>query len=290
MMDFFSFPAIVLNLTTRCNLKCRRCIVRIPYLKHGDNDFVSVYDVEKTMSALFSSSDASWSGMGEGWGGGGVIDYVNKLEVLGGEVFLLKDLTVIISAIMKYKEKFDYLRVTTNGSIMVKDNLLDTLKKYNDKIEVFISDYGLVSRCADEIERVLLDNNIECIRRKYYGDFQEYGGWIDAGDFSLREYKQSDIEDVYKNCGAVQSNKCWMLWQGELHKCSRSAIGKLHGIEPMKNKDYIDMFDDSTTNEQKRSALKNLMKVNSISACAYCNGYGRSGKLAKRYPAAEQLD
>ena len=145
--------------------------------------------------------------------------------------------------LMKYKEKIKWIRIDTNGTIPIRDELIEEMKKYGDFVEVFISDYGEISSYAEENEKRLKDNGLRCLRRKYHGEDAYFGGWISNGAVLKRERTDEEHHEVFKSCTASDDvNGCLVYLNGTIHLCARSLQGTLHDVIPsVKNVDYLDV-------------------------------------------------
>ena len=69
------------------------------------------------------------------------VDYCNEFVLIGGEPFLYKNLFEIIEYIgEKYRSQINIFSITTNGTIVPKDDILTLLRKYN--VTLRVSDYS----------------------------------------------------------------------------------------------------------------------------------------------------
>ena len=74
-----------------------------------------------------------------------------------------------------------------------------------------------------------------------------------------------------------------------MHWCGRSIRGTELGMIPLQQDDYLDIFDETTTVEEKREKLERLHGGKKITACDFCNGYYGTDDMSKRYPAGGQM-
>jgi thioredoxin-related protein len=58
------------------------------------------------------------------------------------------------------------------------------------------------------------------------------------------------------------------------------------GIIPRNPHEYVDLLDDSVSNEEKRKRVMGIYNSEYSASCAYCNGLSSD---TKRYPPAEQF-
>lgn len=269
--DEFYLDRSVLNITARCTLKCKLCVMGCPYYEKPPH--YSLEELSKVIDRFFC-----------------VVDKVRWYEFSGGETFLHPELPQLIKHAMQYRDQFDKLLIFTNATILPNDQLKAELLKYSDKILFMISHYGSHSTYADSLKSWFDENKIECVVKKYYGDDQHCGGWLDYGDFSKLNRSESDLREVFSRCGSTKMKGTFTTHGGEMHWCVPSARGmRLLGKIPKHEEDYIDLLDDSVSIKELRSKIKSLLNRNYITACDYCLGDFGEDKTP-RYPAAEQLN
>lgn len=261
-----------LVITTRCNLKCKLCCEYIP--QHKPFPDMTIEEADAIISAACK-----------------VFDRIKILHLTGGgEPFLHPRLAEMCESAMKYAYKFDKLMLFTNSVTSVSDELLSVLKKYEDKIVVQVSQYGVNLEREKDILNKLLENNVNCKIEKYYGDVQSFGGWVDFGVWEKRNRTPEELGSVFKNCAITRDmGGNWRTRDGKLHWCSRSQRGMELGLIPDNLDDYIDLLDNMESIQRKREKFENISNAHSISACDYCSGHQGTSDTSLRFPAAEQL-
>lgn len=267
-MDTLVLRKVNLTPTMKCNLKCKLCGVRVPHYEYCPQ--MSMEDIRATIDAVFE-----------------MVDYVEKLQITGGEPFMHPQLAEIVSYCFMYQKQFGSLWLLTNGTIPAKKELLDVIEQHNDKIVFHVSDYGV----RREVTTALVENvkkaGCECRYLKYYGEEQSYGGWVDQGDFVCHNRSEEDLKKVFETCSQVVCGGFWYVRHGQMHWCGRSVRGTELGMIPSTENDYVDVFNG--TKEERRAKLRELMQCSYITACDYCNGYYGTEEAEKRYSAGEQL-
>ncbi len=260
----------VLNITSRCNLKCKLCVTGCPtYKKPPHYSFQFLSD---TISRFFS-----------------IVDYVEWYEFSGGEPFLHEGLSELIEYLMQYKKQFDKLLIITNGSIMPSKTVVNVLSKYAKDILVFISDYGDISVKTEELTELLTHLGIEHKVKKYHGSDQHFNGWVDYGNWEKRNNSIDELKEKYKRCGATKMQGIFTTHAGTMHWCVRSAKGLVvDRLISDSKQEYIDLFDDTLNVDKQREKIKRMLSSPFISACDFCDGDGDNN--VKRYPAAEQIE
>lgn len=268
----FELDKFSLIIITRCNLKCRLCCEFVPQNKAFPD--MTLPEEKHILDKFFQ-----------------VVDFVKTLHLTGGgEPFLHPQLPEMIEAAMNYEQQFQRLMLFTNSTIPISDKLLETLKRYRDKIFVQVSHYYQRPEQEEETLQKLQKNNIPCRVRKYYGEDQTFGGWVDYGPWDSYGRTPDELDQIYHACfvtDAMHGN--WRTRDGKIHWCSRSQRGMDIGLIPDCPNDYIDLFDTSESIEQKREKFIRIRNARFISACNHCSGDSVADGFGERHPAAEQI-
>lgn len=268
MFDIIEVGMINLTPTMKCNLKCKLCGVLVPHYEYCPQ--MSIEEFENMLDALFQ-----------------IVDHVGKLQITGGEPFVYPHLAKCIELCFKYAEKFDCLWVFTNGTVPMKPQVTDIIKKYSDKILVHVSDYGIRREITEGLVKNLEFTGCQYRYLKYFGDQQYYDGWVDQGDFICHNRNEDELRAVFATCPHVCRGGSWYVRNGQMHWCGRSVRGVEVGKIPLVEDDYVDIF--KGTREEKRKKFSEVMKRQYIEACNYCNGNYGTEEAEKRYPAGEQM-
>jgi hypothetical protein len=242
-------PLIVRNIglliTSKCNLTCIGCNHLRDLYEKKHNIVLHEQDVLNDLDRLLES-----------------IDFLKTLTLVGGEAFVHQHVDEIIQAILE-KPKIGMLHVITNGTVVPKPKVIEILR--DPRVFVEVSGYGdsigqhLISK-RDTFLRIMDEKGINY----KYGEFYE---WTDFGDFEDRGYSEDKIKEVYHNCCFVSND----IFNGELHKCSRSAYGKFIGKIPDFPLDYVNLraYDDPI---QRRKRLLEFFADERPRVCNRCNG------------------
>ena len=260
----FNTKFVDLFVTTICDLKCKYCGTFIPYAK--EKRHLSFDWLAKQIDAVFD-----------------VWDSMEIFQFMGGEPLQHPDFEHLILKALEYNNKFMTFRITTNGTVMLDEHVLICLssaKQRGVNVELLISDYGLLSSKIEELTEACVRHNISFQRRKYTGDEQYCGGWVDYGDFT---YKTGDVLDRFKKC-ACPINNIHEIYNGKVYNCARGVAGEITGRLPAKS-GIVDLLDE-TPLEDKRRRLSRYGKA-PYYVCRYCNGL--LPNESPRVPAAEQL-
>lgn len=268
------FGIIVVN--TICTLQCKHCLTRTPHQNRKVN--FSKENIMRDISVLFE-----------------IYDYMSHIDLEGGETLLHPDLGYLVDNIYTHyiaAGRCEEIRIITNCTILPDNDLLAAAKRIvrekKDGILFILDDYGAeLSIIKSEFERILEEANIPYRVNKYWGEDVHFGGWIDFGDFSLKEKSPAFLQKQFESCHQVHDSKTGKtkpyVRDGKIYVCSVQMSGPEH-IE-LQEGEYIDICDDKLTIEDKVEIAKRFGE-RPINHCKYCNGYIVSGKRLK---PAEQL-
>lgn len=265
----FTTKMVNVFTTTRCTLNCKYCGSAVPKFRAADITYdADVRQVKASIDALFK-----------------VYDHIEHLDFTGGEPLLWGGLPECLCYASRYKDKFDFMRVLTNATLLPSNELLSTINALDCKFDFFIDNYGKHSCKVNELKSLLNRNDIDYRETRYDGEIQDYGGWIDFGDMTFKGYSSEKAKLVYDNCLQAH-HMCLTLFDGNLYNCTIAPIGNALGKIPRGNKDeFVPLLDESVSLEKKRQ-IAGQFGHHVLKACLYCNGF--DNKNAPRFPAAEQ--
>jgi len=272
MPDIFTLSRFLLIPTDRCNLRCKLCSEDIPLNKPEPN--MTVPEARRILKAFFE-----------------VVDRIGIMHISGGgEPFLHKELHLLIEECIPYRKQFDSFIIFTNGTIVPPEILLKTLAKHKELITVRVSDYGIRPEYREKLYVLFDKYGVTHRKLLYHGKNQDYGGWVDYGDFSPRSRTSQELKKIYRNCASYRDlSGNWRARDGEVHFCSRAARGAQLGFIPKNKDDCVDLFDEILTREEKQKKFTAILSADYINACNYCNGDYGTDDNTKRYPAGKQL-
>ncbi|MCH5208790.1 MAG: radical SAM protein [Oscillospiraceae bacterium] len=263
-MDFVSLvPSL------NCNLKCKFCNARVPYLKN-----IKTHTVEEMMEM----TDRMFK----------IVDLVHQITIGGGEVLLYKDLPVLIRELMRYKNQFEKIEIITNGTIVPSEELISAVKNCGEKFRRFlVDDYGRdLSKKVPEIVDVLEKNQIVYQVNDYWSENMYYGGWTDMGTYIEYIHTPEEASEITKKCVFSSSRGfCYNIHRGIADPCGKILVRLDAGLE-VNPDEYIDLFDDSVTIEQQREKINRINSATHLDFCRGCNGLYPG---CKRIKPAEQL-
>jgi len=253
--------------TTNCTLHCRLCG---DFLFSGgvNRRDIPFADVCHDIDACF-----------------GLFDRVEWLQFVGGEIFVYRDFAELLRFVQKYRSRFDRLVIETNATIMPNPEEKAAMLEYGKDLFVFISDYGDLSYKRDRLVAFMDDHQIENSLKKYHGEDQYFNGWIDNTNPRDLNEPEDVLEVNSKNCPQNRI-KNMHVYDGKLHRCSNSCFMLEMGLFPPKERDFIDLRDDSLSLEEKRRIISEFYDY-ARRSCRYCKQ--KYMAVLERHPAAQQI-
>ncbi len=231
-------PHIDLIVATKCSLRCKYCTQWNPYIK--DAKIYNAADIINNMTYVLNN-----------------VDYIHRVALLGGELFLNREVDTILEFLLKQK-KIGKVVVITNGTIFPKENVLKKLK--NRKIEVWIDRYGEQSRQAKKLQTY-------CRKNKISYRYEDAKIWYDIGTLAGKRITSSEkIKETWETCWL---KNCTALIESSLYRCGRTWVLKNNKLEKPGKNEQINI---KNIKNKKQMFLKlfDFYSVDMISACAWC--------------------
>ena len=224
-------------LTERCSLKCVDCSNLMQYYEKPIGA-----EVETLVESLKSFLDT--------------VDFVSELRLIGGEPLVSRSVEKVLETIYSYSN-FDKIVLYTNGTLIPKDSTLSMLQ--DSRVWVKISDYGSVSRKAQQLSDKCKSLNINCIH-ELVTEWEDVGRILDRG----RTREQNKV--VFGNCCV---NDTLTLLHGLLYACPFSAHTDNLGVLKYADVDRIDVL---ASKDLKKAIRSIYQEKDVLVACNLCNG------------------
>lgn len=234
-----SFGFIDFMITTKCSLKCEQCCSLMPFYNNNTHYTDTFESFKENLDNLLNS-----------------VDKIYKLQLIGGEPLLNKELAKMIDYASR-KKQIKHIITVTNGTILPDDNIIKAYQRNLKKNCVIVSDY------RD-------NNNIKILKtEQVLSKFKSAGinthivdyPWTKRGDIKKSNRSARELEDTMFSCW---QHRCNIYCDGEIHLCSR-ALGITRNIAP-ELKDYVKVSSKDCSEEIVKFFCKPY-----IQACDYCH-------------------
>jgi hypothetical protein len=246
-------------VTERCTLKCKKCAHACNLVPHDKEDML-IDEVKKSADCFFSN-----------------VDIINEFVLIGGEPLLYKNLDEAIEYIgSRYRDKMIRFCITTNGTVMPGDGLLQLLKKYNMTLRV--SDY------SSSIPN--LRKTYEALYKKLEGysiiiQDSAIGFWFDYGFGQVNNgWDESILRKVFSTC----KTPCREIRGEKYYYCVMArSVSENMGLNI-----GLDEYYDLSGNVNKEELLAfemGYIKKGYLSMCRICRG---ADSWNHQIPIAEQ--
>lgn len=254
-------------ITQRCTMKCKRCVAYSPY--YTNKAYYTLEEISRNIDAYFD-----------------VVDYVDKFTVTGGEPLLHKELPSIIEKLMEYQGRYRKVEIFTNATLFFSEELQHCIKKNKEYLTFWIDNYGKISKQYENLVEWLTKEKVDFVTKKYYGADAFAGGWVDFGDYSQKAFTEEEIKQRFAKCHYPKVQFNFGMWAGEMFPCARTHRLMELGIIPKNPKEYVDLYNQKETIEEKKQKIIDILKTDRLTTCAYCNGLCQD---SQRFMPAEQL-
>ena len=253
-----------ISVTERCSLKCKKCAHACYAVGNESKDL--------TLQQVFKSADSFFS----------KVDYIHEFVLIGGEPLLYRELNTAIAYIgKKYRNKMGIFSITTNGTIIPSESVMEACKKYNILFRV--------SNYTKQIPR-LEEKHIRLRERflSYKVDFQfnpPEREWMDYGfEYVNRQGEEEELIKVFDGC----RTECREIRENRFYYCvmARSVADNLK--RKVGEEDYLDL-DKLVGDDYKEELLKFSLGYSEkgyLDMCKYCHG---GDAKYHPIPAAEQM-
>ncbi len=235
-----NIPEIEFCITTKCTLQCKDCCALIPQLDKTKRSEMNFSDF-KLYFDKFSAA----------------VDTIRLLVMIGGEPLMNPELPQMLEYAAE-NNKIDFIKIITNGTMLPNSNLLNTLKKYNKKIYLYISNYS----CNPELKNLIKHEKLLELLDENQIKHQKVDEWVwlEEHGFSKAAFPENITKDKFKNCFRT---KCTQIINGKLDICSKATAGR-----------ELNMFEDDSIDIINTTNLRNdLIEFYSkeyLKACEYC--------------------
>lgn len=252
-------------LTERCSLKCKKC-AHACYAVDKNAEDMPLEMVCKSADSFFNK-----------------VDIIQEFVLIGGEPLLYKDITEVVRYIgERYRDHIVIFSITTNGTVMPKQELLEICKLYH--VTFRISNYSMqipkLSNTYGNLVSKLKENHI------LYTLSPADAVWMDYGfEYVNRKADKDILEKVFDAC----NTPCREIRGNRLYYCvmARSVSNNLKlGIGA---DDYMDLDSLGLKEYDIKVLLEYTLGYSEkgyLEMCSHCRG---AEAVDFQIPVAEQL-
>lgn len=185
ILSFYYFQKLYVELaqisvTERCTLRCQKCAHACNYVPISADD-MPLKEVKRSADCFFKN-----------------VDLVKEFVLIGGEPFLYKGLEEAITYIgERYRGQILLFAVTTNGTIIPNDTILELCRKYD--VTIRVSDYSVtLPKLKERYE--LLYKKLQGIHTLVWNT-DDKESWYDYGFESVDHGNDPKVlTDVFGRC------------------------------------------------------------------------------------------
>jgi organic radical activating enzyme len=242
-------------VTEKCNLACSFCNMFIPHYelpKHRDTQTI-LNDIDLYFN---------------------LVDYVSIFHLVGGEPFLHPNIKDIIEYILeKYSDKIDKFIITTNGTVLPKEEILEVLK--NNNVILSVSNYSnKLEKLKSKVDRVLGTYQEKNINHYVRNDIE----WYDFGDLRIKNnMSEEELINHFDSCTAPFRG----LNDGKFYYCHLNTSAVLTKLFSPNENDYVNLSEVYPKDLIKFDL--GFTEFGYITFCDNCNGCNTGIKIPVSY-------
>ena len=242
-------------VTERCNLACSFCNMFIPHYESPKH---------RNTQTILDDIDSYFN----------IVDYVSIFHLVGGEPFLHPNIKDIIEYILeKYSDKIDKFIITTNGTVLPKQEILDVLK--NNNVILSVSNYSnKLEKLKSKVEKVISNYQENNINHYVRNNIE----WYDFGDLRIKNnMSEEELINHFDNCTAPFRG----LNDGKFYYCHLNTSAVLTKLFPPNENDYVKLSEVYPIDLIKFDL--GFTELGYITFCDNCNGCNTGIKVPVSY-------
>ncbi len=242
-------------VTEKCNLACSFCNMFIPHYelpKHRDTQTI-LNDIDLYFN---------------------LVDYVSIFHLVGGEPFLHPNIKDVIEYILeKYSDKIDKFIITTNGTVLPKEEILEVLK--NNNVILSVSNYSnKLEKLKSKVDRVLGTYQEKNINHYVRNNIE----WYDFGDLRIKNnMSEEELINHFDSCTAPFRG----LNDGKFYYCHLNTSAVLTKLFSPNENDYVNLSEVYPKDLIKFDL--GFTELGDITFCDNCNGCNTGIKIPVTY-------
>ncbi|MDR2860298.1 MAG: 4Fe-4S cluster-binding domain-containing protein [Elusimicrobiota bacterium] len=236
---------IEIPVTTICSLKCRDCSVRIPLIKTEYKKIMTFEEFKSDLDNILLN-----------------ISSLQYLRLLGGEPLLNKSLPDMVRYSLKSK-KVKCVIITTNGTIIPSDELIEALKTNVKKSKMVISNYSKNKELDGRLKvKEIVDKcELNGINVYYSNNFV----WYKTTPVIFHNRTAKENRKYFLRC----ASDCVAAANGKLFPCNRQGAFEMLGVfSPKEDIDFLSLKKPIEKRDYAR-----LFTSSDFEGCQYCDCY-----------------
>lgn len=119
----FTMERVSLLPSLLCNLHCRMCSARIPYVKNARP--IAIDRMKEINKRLFN-----------------LAEFIGRVSISGGEPLLYAPLPEYVDDLARYGDSIGELEIYTNGTIVPSERLLCAIRRFPKNVFFRVDHYG----------------------------------------------------------------------------------------------------------------------------------------------------
>lgn len=240
-----NIPQIEFTLTTQCTLRCKNCINYIPCLSKDEQKYISFNEFKLYLDNLT-----------------GAVSKIYNLLLIGGEPLLVKNLDKYLEYACRNK-KVKNVWITTNGTVLMSENLVSTVKKYNKKVTIWLSNYSANKALAPVLKQEKLIEQVKLTGADLVYNKDLTWGFV-SENYSSKNLKRKEMEKYFEKC----LHPCLAVFDDKLFVCPRAGTFYLKNLYSFDKGECVSL--KNTNKKELRRQIIDFYSRNYFSACNFC--------------------
>ena len=146
------------------------------------------------------------------------VNKIYNLLLIGGETLLVKDLHKYLEYTAK-KKQVKNIWIVTNGTLLMNDNLINTIKRYKKKTIIWLSNYSVNEELKDVLKQEKFLEQIKSTGARYI--YKPDLHWINVNE-NIIDQKRTTKENIeyFQKC----IEPCVAVFRDKLFPCPRAGV------------------------------------------------------------------
>jgi hypothetical protein len=178
---------------------------------------------------------------------------------------LVKDIDKYLEYAAKHRQ-IKNIYITTNGTLLMSDDLIRVVKKYHKKVTIWISNYSANEELRPKLKHEKLLEQVKSTEADLV--YNKDLSWSQTSE--LKAYHRTPQENAkyFQRC----LHNCLAVFDGNLFVCPRAGVFYLKGLYQFGKDEHV-----SLSNGNKKALREQIIRFyskNSFGACEFCDYLG----------------